>query len=333
MAPPPQRRAPGARAARRRLLGAGAALAAAAALALASLTGAASPVVAAAEPLGNASIARGLGVGVVLSPATERTRPGALSRQRETVEEARAAGASVRVLGDGDLARPDRLAGLDVVVLPYVATMDLRQRQVLAGYVRAGGGLVGIYFAGRDDERGRPLVGQGVGRNYLGRSRYGGRTEWADLSPIFSAEFLNDVRQKRARVALVPGHPLTRQAVAAYGGRLPQLTIERETGVWTELAIPRGSARPLVVYRAVERPRDRRARPGSVIGWTSVAGRGRAVYVGFDLMDYWEAYASTAYYAPAVAARNARTGTAFFRAALSWAAGPRAVAVAAGRGE
>ncbi|MDX6645069.1 MAG: hypothetical protein QOK40_796, partial [Miltoncostaeaceae bacterium] len=276
-------------------------------------------------------LARGLEVGIVLSPLTERTRPGALSRQRETVEEARAAGASVRLLGDGDLARTERLAGLDVIVLPYVAAMNLRQRQVLAGWVRAGGGLVGLYFAGRDDERGRPLVGQGVGRNYLGRSRYGGRTEWADLSPIFSAEFLNDVRQKRARVALLPGHPLTQQAAIAYGGRLPQLTIERETGVWTELAIPRGNARPLLVYRSVERPRDPRARPGSVIGWTSVAGRGRAVYVGFDLMDYWEAYASTAYYEPDVAARNARAGTAFFRAALRWAAGPRAVTLAAAR--
>ena len=139
------------------------------------------------------------------------------------------------------------------------------------------------------------------------------------------------MRQTRARVALVPSHPVARDAAAAYGGALPQLTIERETGVWTELAIPRGTARPLVVYRSVVRPRDRRARPGSVIGWTSTAGRGRAVYVGFDLMDYWEAYASSAYYAPAVAARNARAGTAFFRAALRWAAGPRAGEIAASR--
>jgi hypothetical protein len=267
-------------------------------------------------------IAGGLQVGVVLSPRTERTRPGALSRQRETVDEARTAGARVRVLGDADLERPERLAGLDVVVLPYVAAMNLRQRQVLAAWVRAGGGLVGIYFPGRDDERGVPLVGQGVGRNYLGRSRYGGRTEWADLSPVFSAEFLNDVRQVRARVALLPSHPLTRQAMRAYGGPLPPLTLERETGVWTELAVPLGGARPLVVYRSIERPRDRRARPGTVIGWTSTAGRGRAVYVGFDLMDYWEAYASSAYYEPDVAARNAEAGTAFFRAALRWAAGP-----------
>jgi len=297
-------------------------------LVLGASTGAASGTPAAA---GDPAIARGLTVGVVLSPLTERTRPGALSRQRETVREARAAGATVRVLWDADLSRPDRLAGLDVVVLPYVAAMDVRERQVLAAYVRGGGGLVGIYFAGRDDERGVPLVGQGLGRDYLGRSHYGGPTEWADLSPIFSAEFLNDVRQKRASVALVPGNPLTRQAVTAFGGTLPQMTIQRATGVWTELAIPRGPARPLVVYRSVDRPRDRRARPGAVIGWTSTAGRGRAVYIGFDLMDYWEAYASTAYYTPAAAASNARAGTAFFRAMLRWAAGPRTGEIAASR--
>src|SRR5437763_13584436 len=128
MARSPRRRAPGARAARRPLLGVGVTVAATAALVLACWTGSASP---AAADAGAASIARGLSVGVVVSPLTERTRPGAMSRQRETVQEARAAGASVRVLDDGDLSQPERLAGLDVIVLPYVASMDLRARQVL----------------------------------------------------------------------------------------------------------------------------------------------------------------------------------------------------------
>src|SRR6266702_1172223 len=106
-----------------------------------------------------------------MAPPRTRRAPGARAARRRLLgggaalaavaalvlgAETGASGASVRVLGDADLARADRLAGLDVIVLPYVAAMDLRQRRVLAAYVRAGGGLVGLYFAGRDDERGRP---------------------------------------------------------------------------------------------------------------------------------------------------------------------------------
>jgi hypothetical protein len=207
------------------------------------------------------------------------------------------------------------------------AKSDYRARRVVNNWVKAGGGLVGLYFTGRDDERCRPLVGQGAGRSFLGRSHYGGNTEWADLSPSFGAWFVNDVHQKTVTLSIPRANPVGARAAWYAGGRLADLRMTRPNGVWTELVrlrtAPPGevltfplsqSATPILVYRSATRLADPKAVPGAPVGWSTRYGAGTAIYVGFNVMDLWHPWASQ-FSTPA----SARSASALLRAAVDWA--------------
>lgn len=272
---------------------------------------------------------------VIDSALTERGRHGAHDRAVSAVAELRAAGARPDVAGDAVLARPATLARYDVVVLPYVACMDLAARRTLAAWVRGGGGLVGLYFTGRDDATCTPLVGQGADRDYLGRSHYGGNTEWADLSPALDAWFLNDVRQTSARFDVAAGSAVGDLAVRYAGRPLAPIAMTRPSGLWTELVqLGRAparevltypltaAARPVLVYRSATGAADPRARRGAVVGWTTTYGLGRSLYLGVDLNDLWNPWARR-FASPA----TRYTGRALLRAAVHWTAGPGAAPV------
>lgn len=272
---------------------------------------------------------------VVDSAVTEAGRHGAHDRAEAVTRELRAAGAHPEVAGDAVLSDPGALARHDVVVLPYVACMDRRARRTLAAWVRRGGGLVGLYFSGRDDAGCTPLVGGGHPPAHPVGGHDGGSTEWADLSPAFDAWFLNDVRQVSARFAVVAGSPVGRLAVRYAGRPLEPIAMTRPSGLWTELvrlgSAPAGevparpltaAARPVVVYRSVTGAADPRARPGAVVGWSTTYGLGRSVYLGVDIDDLWHPWGRR------LASPQSRyTGRSLLRAAVHWTAGPAAAPV------
>ena len=264
---------------------------------------------------------------VVSSRLTERGRPGSIERAALAVAELRAAGVEPRVVGDAALSSPRTLKGADVLVLPYVACMTYPARRVVNDWVKAGGGLVGLFFTGRDDERCRPLVGQGVGRAFLGRSHYGGNTEWADLSPSFGAWFVNDVHQKTVTLAIATGGTVGARAAWYARGRLAKIRMTRPNGVWTELVrlrtAPPGevltyplsqTAAPVLVYRSATQLAEPKAVPGAPVGWTTTHGAGRAMYIGFNVLDLWHPWASR-FSDP----ESARSASALLRAGVDWA--------------
>ncbi|MEW6582516.1 MAG: hypothetical protein AB1416_07125 [Actinomycetota bacterium] len=242
---------------------------------------------------------------VIASQRTERGRHGSVERAEIMAAELERLGVGTRVAGDEALTSPVALHAADVLVLPYVACMTIPARQSVAAFARRGGGVIFAYFGGRDDERCVPLVGQGTERRYLGRSHYGGNTEWADLSPLMGAWFLNDVEQERATFRVSTASPAGARIAHYAAGRLSDIEMWRPTMLWTELVqlhrAPAGevlttplsqTARPLVVYRSAVGAKDARARRGAVVAWTNTYGAGRTAYLGFDIMDLWHPWAS-----------------------------------------
>lgn len=236
---------------------------------------------------------------------------------RATHAQAQASGASLRVLSDSALGDPRALADLKVVVLPEVKGLSSRQRGALLRWVRNGGGLVSLYFDGRDDSDGTPLVRKG----------FGGRTEWGSLSPAFGANFLNDAFMTEATFSMDQGHPVVAAAARFCGGPVPDYAWRRDrrpialTGELVEANSPnfRPIARLGHVLITWKRP-ERRARPGAVFAFSNAYGAGRVVHFGFNFIDAWQPWTFQKYYAGQdPAAPN--TGTALLRGSIAWAAG------------
>ena len=223
----------------------------------------------------------------------------------------------VTVLSDTELSQPAVLAGLKVIVLPESKGLSRAQRRALLGWVRQGGGLVSVYFSGRDDEQGTPLIRRAEG--------WGGRTEWAELSPAYGARFLNDVYMTEATFAIEPSHPLTADATRFCGATLPDYAWRRDTrptALTGELAsaASRGFA-PLARLKHVkitwERP-EKRAVPGAVFAWTNTYRLGRVVHFGFNIADAWQPWTFQTYY-QGVDPTAPDTGAALLRGAVQWA--------------
>jgi hypothetical protein len=280
----------------------GALLAACATAVLAGSTAAAAP------------LAPALTVGVVASDRTERAYPGTLARAQVVAAEVAALGATPVPLSDDALARPGA-AGVRVLVLPRVACLSPRERIALRRWVSRGGGLVGLGLMGRDDAHCRPVSGQGVGRNYRGRSRYSGPTEWAELSPALNARFLGDVRQPEATLA-APGRSPVLAAATALGTGPIAFRLSSPSDLWTEIAVPLRGARPLLRYTSRPRSRHPALRRDSVVAWSTPRARGRVVYVGLDLAALW--LSDGAPQRPRDAAVNVAAARALLLGALAW---------------
>jgi hypothetical protein len=269
-----------------------------------------------AQPAAAAPLQPALTVGVVASPRAERAYPGTLARAQAVAAEVAALGATPIALGDAALARPGA-AGVRVLVLARVACLSSRERVALRRWVSRGGGLIGLGLTGRDDARCLPLEGQGVGRNYRGRSHYSAATQWAELSPALNARFLGDVHQPEASLA-APSRSPVQAAAAALGAGPIALRLSGPSGIWSEIAAPLRGARPLLRYTARPRSRHPALRRDSVVAWSTPRARGRVVYVGLDLAALWLAQGAPT--RPRDAAVNLAASRALLLGALAWVA-------------
>ena len=226
-------------------------------------------------------------------------------------------GGGLRILTDSALASPKALADLKVVILPEVKGLSNAQRRALLDWVKNGGGLVSLYFDGRDDADGTPLVRKG----------FGGRTEWGSLSPAFGANFINDAFMTQASFGMEQGHPLIAAASRFCGEALPDYAWRRDQrpiALTGELVESNSAAfSPVARLRTVQitwkRP-ERRAKPGAIFAFTNQYGAGRVVHFGFNFIDAWQPWTFQKYYAgPDPAGPN--TGVALLRGSVQWASG------------
>ncbi len=226
-------------------------------------------------------------------------------------------GGGLRILSDSALASPAALADVKVLVLPEVKGLSNAQRLAILGWVKRGGGLVSLYFDGRDDADGTPLVRKG----------FGGRTEWGSLSPAFGANFINDAFMTQASFGLEQGHPLIAAASRFCGGPVPDYAWRRDQrpiALTGELVEPNGRQfMPIARLRTVritwKRP-EPKARPGAVFAFTNRYGAGRVVHFGFNFIDAWQPWTFQKYYA-GVDPAGPNTGVALLRGSVEWASG------------
>jgi hypothetical protein len=236
---------------------------------------------------------------------------------KATHAQAQGMGGGLRILTDSALASPTALADLKVVILPEVKGLSGAQRRALLAWVKKGGGLVSLYFDGRDDADGTPLVRKG----------FGGRTEWGALSPAFGANFINDAFMTQASFGMEQGHPLVAAASRFCGEALPDYAWRRDQrpiALTGELVEPNSAAfSPVARLRTVKitwkRP-ERKAQPGAVFAFTNQYGAGRVVHFGFNFIDAWQPWTFQKYYA-GVDPTGPNTGVALLRGSVQWASG------------
>ncbi len=222
----------------------------------------------------------------------------------------------VRVLRDADLADPQRLADLKVIVLAQTRSLSPAQRRGLLNWVKSGGGLVSLYQSGRDNERGVSLTPPAVPRK--APKAYAG---WADLSPAYGATVL-DVGMRQVVISTRLSNPVGELAAKFCGAPLPDFVWKRDSSpvaITGEFGTLRGSAKPLATVKAVRvRPGGRPVPRGANLAWTNTYGAGRVVYVGYNLMDAWRNYTFETYY-EASDPDAPDTTIALFRGAVEWA--------------
>ena len=195
-----------------------------------------------------------------------------------------ASGVNARVLTDAQLADPAQIADLKVLVLPETKALSRAQRRTVLRWVRNGGSLLSLYFSARDDEKGTPLV--------LTPQGWGGKTEWAELSPAYGARFINDVYMEQASFSFDQSHPIAQHASRYCGGPLPDYHWRRTpkpTALTGELVVPasRGfkTLARLKTVKITWRNPEEAAKPGAVFAWSNQHRKGRIMHVGFNFMD------------------------------------------------
>ena len=226
-------------------------------------------------------------------------------------------GGGIRILTDSALASPKALADVKVLILPEVKGLSNAQRGAILAWVKNGGGLVSLYFDGRDDADGTPLVRKG----------FGGRTEWGSLSPAFGANFINDAFMTQASFGMEQGHPLVAAASRFCGEPVPDYAWRRDQrpiALTGELVEPNsGNFSPVARLRTVQitwkRP-EPKAKPGAVFAFTNQYGAGRVVHFGFNFIDAWQPWTFQKYYA-GVDPAGPNTGVALLRGSVEWASG------------
>ena len=266
------------------------------------------------------ALSKSIAVGIVQSAQGHSNDVGVI-RNIFTATKAKldASGATLTVLSDADVANPSALADLKVIILPEVKGLTRAQRRSLNGWVRNGGGLVSLYFDARDDEAGTPLIRLPEG--------WGGRSEWAELSPAMGARFVNDVYMQEASFELDAQHPVTQAAAIFCGGQVPDYNWRRKVdpqALTGELAVSASrnfqALGRLKTSKITYSKPEKRAVPGSVFAWTNTYRAGRVVKFGFNFVDAWQPWTFESYY-KGVDPTAPDTGVALLRGAITWAAG------------
>jgi hypothetical protein len=290
--------------------------------------------------------ARGrLRVGVVVSETSHQRAaaaraPGYLERRSGGVLRGfraarRRAHMRVFVVRDHQLRSARSLARFDVVVLPQQQYMDVQMRRSLVRYARRGGGVVAAYQTGRNLANGLPVVGQ---RNAATGRKYNKYNEWAQLTRLFRATFVNDIVISGGyKVDLARDGKLAPYARRFWGGGVPPLR-----GIaypdWQEVIKPKPgqrSMRPATVFVDPQGVRDcsrggscrtgraARLHSGTAASWTMRSGRGRVVYIGHHITQHFLDYYGAGRITNRQRARGRRVALTYLIAAAQWAGGMR----------
>jgi hypothetical protein len=187
------------------------------------------------------------------------------------------------------------MAAYSTLVMPYIRALSVAERRQIVAYVRGGGGVVGIFYFGRDDRDHVPLVHPsraGAARRMcrqpgavprcitLRGLRWGRESEWAQLSELMGGVparplraphlrpadflirprartvFLNDLVATEVATGLGTG-PVADAVRRAAGGVSPRLTFRPVRGtIDPEMVSPGSSMRTFLRYTRITHARD-----------------------------------------------------------------------------
>ena len=120
-------------------------------------------------------------------------------------------GYDVVILSDIDLENRSKLDTLDIVILPYTVAMNENAQMTLRTWVYDGGALMPILASPRFF-----LNDQGEWALWVWEMNYEA-WEWGPISEAYQMMFVNDPNVDHFDAVVLPGHPITDDALSALG--------------------------------------------------------------------------------------------------------------------
>lgn len=272
-------------------------------------------------------------VGVVFDPRQAPKARKYQARKAHVVLNAlKGAGVAAVPVDGAVLGSATKMSEYAVLVMPYIRALSFAERTQIVKYVKGGGGVMGIFYFGRDDSdyvgltapskaahsyrSCRGSAGNRICRRFAG-SRWGGETEWANLSPLMGGTavrprkvtrlqpqqfkvrydrpttlFHNDVEARQLTIGLGPGE-VAKKIREANGGGDVKLTLTKRS--YPELVSPGRAMTPFLRYTQVKGAVDciraraglcrARLKPGVAAAMSRDYGKGRAIWYGVPFDD------------------------------------------------
>jgi len=183
-------------------------------------------------------------------------------------------------LTDADLANPSKLAGVDVVILPYTWAMTEAASLTVRNWVKQGGGLIPVLTSPR------VFLENGTWKLWVEELNYEA-WEWGPLSEAYQMMFVNDPSPSHWEASLKPGHPIVSNALASLG--LSSAKFTRPVGSGVEFAYKYNSnVTSILNFEAIPSPYS--GFNGHSAAQAVHYGSGRVVYFDIPAIDFLPYY-------------------------------------------
>jgi hypothetical protein len=202
-------------------------------------------------------------------------------------------GYEVELVNDAQLSDPKQLAKFDSLFFPNTVMMSKEQRQAVKEYIKNGGGAIFAFAAARNDSARFPYKDTDLDLTPI---IYGTKTwiwEWDNLSEVFQSAFINDVMIGNYTIRSVGSHPIVSEALKRLGKTSILLENQRfgtYQPTWIEVIQPyqnNSYVTPILQYETIGYSSvPAHTPPKTGAAYAIEYGKGKAVWFGFQLLDY-----------------------------------------------
>lgn len=202
-------------------------------------------------------------------------------------------GYEVEHVNDAQLSDPKQLAKFAVLFFPNTVMMSRAQRQAVKEYIKNGGGAIFAFAAARNDSARFPYKETDLDLTPIIYETKTWIWEWDNLSEVFQSAFINDVAIGNYTIRSAGNHPIVANALKRLG-KTSILLENRRFGkyqpTWIEVIQPyqnNSYVTPILQYETIGYSSvPKHTPPKTGAAYAIEYGKGKAVWFGFQLLDY-----------------------------------------------
>jgi hypothetical protein len=202
-------------------------------------------------------------------------------------------GYEVELVNDAQLSDPKQLAKFDSLFFPNTVMMSKEQRQAVKEYIKNGGGAIFAFAIARNDSARFPYKESDLDLTPIIYETKTWIWEWDNLSEVFQSAFINDVMIGNYTIRSVGSHPIVSEALKRLGKTSILLENQRfgtYQPTWIEVIQPyqnNSYVTPILQYETIGYSSvPEHTPPKTGAAYAIEYGKGKAVWFGFQLLDY-----------------------------------------------